>query len=283
MQDHKIQPQTWGEVSLGVLPGSLIVVGQFTSTITSASWILQTWAVLITSILILSGYLIVNLRRKTALIWTFPGISISIAMLLPAAFNLITAALPTQANGMPVGYQIINTITSLLGLSLFIVSIVIGAYLARRYQSVATLLVSGWIALVAYALMDPTYGFFIWFEDRLFTAVMDAVSLIPFLILLPIWVLRARSEEERRKGFLSMSALSLVLMILIPILRDVVMWEHGVSGAQPLYQSIPHTIMWGTLSASIFWGILLGIILLYNRVGRSSSPHEQTERSSLRS
>jgi hypothetical protein len=272
MQDYKIQPQPWWVVALGILPGILIVVGQFTSTIISASWVLQTWAVLITTILSLSGYFIVNLHKKTTLIWTFPGISISIAMLLPAAFNLITAALPTQATGMLVGYQIINTITSLLGLSLFIASIVIGAYLARRYQSVSALLASGWIALGAYGFMDPTYGFFIWFENRLFPAMMDAICLIPFLILLPIWVLRARSEEERRKGFLSMSALSLVLMILIPIMRDVAMWEREVSGAQPLHISIPRTLMWGTLYASIFWGILLGIIFLYSRTRNSSPP-----------
>ncbi len=271
MEKHDIQPQPWGAVILGILPGILIVGGQFTGTTTSANWKLLTWILIIILIVALSGYLIENLRKKTALIWTFPGISISFAMLLPLAFNLVTEMLPTQANGMPVGYPVINTITSLFGLSLFIASIVIGARLARQYQSAAVLLVSGWIALVAYGLMDPTYGFFIWFDDRLFTALIDAAAQIPFLILLPIWVLRARSEEGRRKGLLSMSALSLGLMVIIPIASDVAMWEQGISGAQPLYQAIPRTLMVGTLFACIFWGILFGIMFLYGRVGRPAN------------
>jgi hypothetical protein len=271
MQERDIQPQPWWAIGLGALPCILVLTDRFIRTL-SLAWPQRRWVLLGVTILIILVYIGLSLRKKEVLIWTFPGISIGVSSIIEIIFSLVYSALPTRANGIPTSYQIFNTTTSVLSISIFVAGVVLGAFLARRYGTASILLISGWIGLGAHSVLEPTYGFYFWFEDRLLLALLDIGTLLPFLILLPIWVLRARSETARRKGLYYLPALSLVLMVPFPIINSIVIWQREMMGDQPPLQIIPQTLAWGSMFAFVFWGMIFAIVYLYSWVRRSSPP-----------
>lgn len=186
--------------------------------------------------------------------WTLPGIGLALPVLLAAVWDIL---LP-----LPAGRQIANILLPGLGLLAY----ALAAYAACRRPHAegpaAALLLVPPLALLAFTIMDPTYGFNLYFDNRLLAPGFETLTLLPALVLLPASVLRARSRRAQARRLLTLSALSFELMALTPLLTAVARVQQNVLNAPPLATAVTHILLVRTTFAAFFWLLLALVVLL---------------------
>ena len=273
MVHRSAAPQPWPDCLLAVAPGLLYVIATGAQIIGAGREYRPFLFLLATVVAIAFAAGILRAGRLPT--WALAGIGLTVPALFAAGWGLAFPA-PSQSPQPPPDLELANAL--LPAVLLFIYAALLWAAMrrARAVGPAAALLLVGPVTLLAFAVMDPTYGFFLYVESLFMAAALEAFILLPALVLLPICILRAGSQRGQARCLLALSALSLELMALAPLVTAVARVQQGVLNAPPLAEAVPYTLLVGTAFAVFFWGLLALTVLLTLRIGKQHSPRNSS-------
>lgn len=268
MQDQT--PYAWKTVGLAVLPGMIYLVTPLIATLFHYRWSVQTFWIL--EIPTLSAALVVIavgwMHEKRLPLWSLFAVGLT-------AFVLLEGGTRTNAIVHADQDQFTRWYTFLSLLALLVAGGILlgGAFVARRYGAAAALLAAGLKGTFVVELFDPTSGLLIIAADRFSlpgVRLIELIGKIPLLIVLPVTVLRARSERRQVGALLGGYGLSLLVLLLLSLLHDFAL--QGVSGGSPFPERTLNLFLIRPVILAIPWVILVLVTLLYSRLKRDEAP-----------
>jgi hypothetical protein len=186
--------------------------------------------------------------------WLWPGLMWGLIMAI-VAYRRSDFELPGLAWGLWGLLVVANPFIFLLSGAVLLLCVVLGLLLARRNGLLAGLLLVAGEFWIVDGIFDPSYGMLIWSYN--YTAELT-VSLLPvlfFLIILPLWVLRAHSTWGRLGG--------LWLPPLVGLLVGELIHNIVVRGTAGVYS--PGT--WFVRGTGIIQYMMALAIFIYAQVG----------------
>ncbi len=272
MTQDDAPPRPWRICLLAAAPGALYLSWIIAQTLNAGRFVQA--SILLPAAALAILYLAHIVRAHRLPVWALTGIGLAFPALLGASWDLLFPA-PAVAMEPPAARQLAAALLPGIWLTLYAGLLWIAYRRAPTEGPAAALLLVGPVTLLAHTIMDPTYGFFIYvdslsLDSRALAAAAEALILLPALIFLPLWVLRAPSRRAQTWRLLAMSALSLELMALTPLITAVARAQHNVLNAPPLSEAIPYTLLTGTTFAAFFWGLLALVVGLTLRAPNRS-------------
>lgn len=265
MAHHSTIPHRWPICLLAAAPGALTVAGHAARSL-GAGRPVQI-VVLLLALLLAAVFAAAIVRARQVPTWALAGTGVALPLLFGAAWARWFAP-PAQSFAPPAGQAFVSALLPGIGLAGYAGLLWITYRRAQSEGPAAALLLAGPLTLLAFAIMDPTYALNWYVDNRLLAAGLEALALTPALLLLPVWVLRAGSWRGQSWSLLGMSALSLALMALIPLITAAVRTEQGALNAPPLTEAVLYLIPVRAAFAAFFWALLAVAVALTLRAGR---------------
>lgn len=265
MTHHSTVPHPWRSSLLAAAPGALTIAALGARSLGVGHAMQPLLVVLAAAIAV---YFVAGVHRaRRAPTWALAGIGLALSVLFAAAWDRWFAP-PAQPFAPPAGRALLSALLPGIGLAGYAGLLWATYQRAQSEGPAAALLLSAPVTLLAFAIMDPTYGFFLYLDSRAVAAGVEALALAPALVALPVWVLRAGSWRSQTWGLLGLSALSLGLMALAPLITAAARAEQGVLNAPPLSAAILYIVPVRTAIAAFFWALLALAVALTLRAGR---------------
>ncbi|NDJ51583.1 MAG: hypothetical protein GYB68_00695 [Chloroflexi bacterium] len=234
------------EKLLAIAPGVLLIIG--------ASG-LAPLPLAISVLLLALSYVILIYRAGRLPLWSLTGISLGMSLLLT---HLLWAALPE-----PSGWLRAAALVLAMGITFRL-----GWGVAKEEGGAAVLSMSAWIGLAAYGIGDPSYALTIWYPDLQLwhLNLIDTAMLIPLFILMPIWLLHAKTPRTQLWAVGVSAGLAILVDLGAGMARAI-----GVastwSGQQnsSLLAEISAALQGGLIFGAIVVGLYLLITIIYAR------------------
>lgn len=252
---------TW-KIALGVLPGVVVVIGTAQRMLVWPNVTLIPPQVTLLGLLAwVALYAGASLREKRVPLWVLPGLSVT----LPGGLRDAWMTLQWPVGVLPTTVELLEGMM-LVGMVLW------GARLAKRHgNSAAILLVIPATFWVLVGVMDPTYAWLVyWPDEQVAVALTETVILALPLVVLPVWVLRAKASRQVNWLVVGLGVLTLELSVAAGIVRAVGMVRRGVVNAPTLGKAIAYMLT--TNQVLIVYAMLpvVGLLALYTWLGRRS-------------
>ncbi len=188
--------------------------------------------------------------------WLWPGLMWGLIVAI-VAYRRADLQLPGLAWGLLGLLVVANPFIFLLSGAMLLLSVLLGLLLARRDGLLAGLLVVAGEFWIVDGIFDPSYGMLIWsynFTAELIVSILPAVF---FLIIPPIWVLRAHTTWGRLGG--------LLLPPLIGLVSGEIIHSIVVRGTAGVYS--PGT--WFVRGTGIIQYVMALVIFIYAQVANN--------------
>lgn len=247
---------SWMAIGLGVAPAVVRLLATFVVSVlpnSSAYWLIDVLTLITGAAVVVFAFW----QERQLTVWSLPAIGVCI----PALLNLFSNGIYSVVSpgGSAIGYGIVQTLKTI-----WLIAVVGGAlagavWLARTWGNYAAMLLIPLLAEFSIGILDPTYGLAVRRPGLVFlVALFDMAVMVPFLIGVPVFALRAQSERGLWLGLLIPPALGYGLAIFIDILRALLV--QGAPGYPPLGQMLLRAIGIGVLYGGAFLLVLAGIV-----------------------
>ncbi len=188
--------------------------------------------------------------------WLWPGLIWGIIVAI-VAFRRSDLHLPGMAWGLLGLLILANPFILLTSGATLLLCVAAGLLLARRNGLLAGLLVIAGEFWIVDSIFDPGYGMLIWSYNYSAELIVSVLPAVFFLIIPPIWMLRAHSTRGRLEGLLSPPLIGLVGGETI---HSIVV--RGTPGAYS-------PGMWFVRGTGIIQYVMALIIIIYAQVGNN--------------
>jgi hypothetical protein len=186
--------------------------------------------------------------------WIWPGLMWGI-IVATVAFRRSDLRLSGMAWGLLGLLILANPFILLLTGATLLLCVAAGLLLARRDGMLVGLLVVAGEFWIVDSIFDPSYGMLIWSYNYSAELIVSILPAMCFLVIAPIWVLRAHSSWGRLEG------------LLLPLLIGLVAGEiiHGlvVRGTPGAYSPG----MWFVRGTGIIQYVMALVVIVYAQVG----------------
>jgi hypothetical protein len=189
--------------------------------------------------------------------WLWPALMWGIVTIV--AFRRSDLQLPGLAWGLLGLLVLANPFTLLSSGAILLLSILVSLLLARRDGLLAGLLVVAGEFWIVDSIFDPSYGMLIWSYNYPGELIVSVLPTVFFLIIPPIWILRAHSTWGRTEGLLYPPLIGLVGA---EIIHSIVV--RGTPGAYS-------PGMWFVRGTGMLQYVMALVIIIYAQVGNRKS------------
>jgi len=195
--------------------------------------------------------------------WLWPGLMWGLIVAI-VAFRRSDLHLPGLAWGLLGLLVLANPLMLLLTGAILLLCVAAGLLLARRDGLLAGLLVIAGEFWIVDSIFDPSYGMLIWSYNYSAELIVSILPAACFLIIAPIWVLRAHSTWGRMQG--------LLLPPLIGLISGETIHSLVVRGTPGTYSPG----MWFVRGTGIIQYVMALVVVLFAQVGNGTvaSPHD---------
>lgn len=186
--------------------------------------------------------------------WRFVG---CVALLLVVS-EILVALLPDRS-AHPLQAALSTGPVALWWTASLLLPVVLGLLPARRTGLLAGLVVLAGEFWLVDELFDPSYALGMWTASQLTVTSVNLLPALFFLVLAPLWMLRARSTRMRLAG------------LLVPAFLGLVVGEALSGSVRPYYADI-----WLTRAVGVvhFLAALVLAALIYHQAGRAGEDAE---------
>jgi hypothetical protein len=227
------QAPTWSYVALGVIlfyiAGMLLLAEQWARLHfldkSSPLWGVPAWLLVVSVLAALCAFSLCRVRKSRGAAVPRSGwVLLGLLTLVVALDIIISANLDRNAN---VWMAVVAHLAFMLPWMIVILSpVAVGLLLARRSGLLAGLMVAGFDYAVVDVVREPNYGILIHTSNWAASLVLSCIPAVFFLMVSPLWVLRARSARGRAWGLLLPQ---LVALAAISVLRAVALRGTGAA------------------------------------------------------
>jgi hypothetical protein len=186
--------------------------------------------------------------------WLWPGLMWGIIVAI-VAFRRSDLHLPGLAWGLLGLLILANPFILLSTGATLLLCVAAGLLLARRDGMLAGLLVIAGEFWIVDSIFDPSYGMLIWSYNYTAELIVSILPAVWFLIIAPIWILRAHSTWGRMEG--------LLLPPLIGLVAGEIIHSLIVRGTPGAYSPG----MWFVRGTGIIQYIMALVLIVYAQAG----------------
>lgn len=195
--------------------------------------------------------------------WLWPGLMWGVIVAI-VAFRRSELHLPGLAWGLLGLLVLANPFFLLITGAILLLCVAAGLLLARRDGLLAGLLVVAGEFWIVDSIFDPSYGMLIWSYNYSAELIVSVLPALCFLIIAPMWVLRADSTWGRMQG--------LLLPPLIGLITGEIIHSLVVRGTPGSYSPG----MWFVRGTGIIQYIMALVVVLYAQLsnGNMANTHD---------
>jgi hypothetical protein len=263
----------WWKVGLALIPSVVYLAASFIIAANENLW-RQGWITepaTLASAVIVIGLLVLHERRLT--LWLLVPAVLGLLTFMSVLTRAIWGFVPEVSYQPHPLYTTVQTLMFLVGLFAFNALLGLTFKLAQKWGAPASMGLLVPIGLVSLGILDPTYGMLVHDPDLVVeTAALSALIQLPYLIILPLWVLAARSESRQRIALFIVPGIAYALALCIQLFFAIPLNE-GIPGAPSLAQMTAYTLRSWPVMTGIAWAVQIGIVLLCGKLQRSDPQH----------
>ncbi len=259
-------------MAFALIPGAVLLAMRFVIAADEDLWNffrVTDAAVLVAAVVVTA----INFRiDRHMTLWSLPALGVGIPALLSCLNSVLWALLPQPLLYPPpalytIGTKAINVVGLLTGTGMLILSL----KLARQLGAPAALGLLILIGFFSLEIVDPAYGMLgPHSELTLQAASVDLLVLLPYVILLPLWVLSSYEHQGRLVMYLLPGA-AYLLALLIRVIYVLPLYE-GIRDAPSVAEMRLYALRVWPQFEGIAWLVQAGLVFLCSRVRRPSPP-----------